>query len=284
MNQLVADSGAITGLQGIVGSVSEEMSTFKDAFSGPSDLASTQGTIGFPVQNAYGGAMSARDGALGATQVAAGRMAELLGMASQAYARGDTAAGEQLKAQADALGGGSAPASAAGGGSDASEAASSGAGGAGQMVGQFSQMAGQMAQSITQPLQGLTQAMTQVPQQVMQGVQGIVEAATQAAGDGGDAAATAAETGRAGAEDAVKAADQQDGKPDSQHDGRDDKKDDAEPREHDRDRTSPGEAGTAAERGYEQLGNRASAGAAAEDGFGVGPVPTQVHNINPRRQ
>ncbi|CRZ18179.1 type VII secretion target [Mycolicibacterium neworleansense] len=272
MNQLVANTGAITGLQGIVDGVSGDINSFKNSFSGPTDLASSHGAIGFPMQNAFDGASSAREGALGATQVAAGRMAELLGKASQAYARGDTDAAERLKAQADALGGGSSPA-AAGGGAGASEAASSGAGGAGQMMGQFSQMAGQMAQSITQPLQGLTQAMTQVPQQVMQGVQGIVESATQAAGSGGEAASLAADAGGSGAEQAVKAADHQG--PADQHDDRDDKKDEARP--------GQGEDGAAADRHTEQLGNRASAGAAAEDGFGVGPVPTQVHNINPRR-
>lgn len=273
MNQLVANTGAITGLQGIVDGVSGDINSFKNSFSGPSDLASSHGAIGFPMQNAFNGASSAREGALGATQVAAGRMAELLGKASQAYARGDMDAAERLKAQADALGGGSSPAAAAGGGS---EAASAGAGGAGQMMGQFSQMAGQMAQSVTQPLQGLTQAMTQVPQQVMQGVQGIVESATQAAGSGGDAAAMAADAGGTGAEEAVKAADHQgpgdgagDG-PADQHDGRDGKKDDTEP-------------GAGADRDNERLGDRASAGVAAEDGYGVGPVPTQIHNITPRR-
>ncbi|MFV8162963.1 type VII secretion target [Mycobacterium sp. 134] len=289
MNQLVANTGAITGLQGIVDGVSGDINSFKSSFAGPTDLASSHGAIGFPMQNAFDGASSSREGALGATQVAAGKMAELLGKASQAYARGDTDAAERLKAQADALGGGKSSASAAGGGSGGSEAASSGAGGAGQMMGQFSQMAGQMAQSITQPLQGLSQAMTQVPQQVMQGVQGIVEAATQAAGGGGDAAAMAADAGGTGAEEAVKAADHQgpgDGTgsdPAGQHDGRDDKKDDAEPRNHDDDPHTPAEAGAGADRHTEQLGDRASAGVASEDGFGVGPVPTQVHNINPRR-
>ncbi|WP_077743047.1 hypothetical protein [Mycolicibacterium boenickei] len=88
-------------------------------------------------------------------------------------------------------------------------------------------------------------------------------------------------SGGAGAEEAVKAADHQGpggdgaGGPADQPDGRDDGKDDAQ----------RGEAGAAAaDRSYEQLGNRASAGATAEDGFGVGPVPTQIHNINPRRQ
>ncbi|MFV8050225.1 type VII secretion target [Mycobacterium sp. 48b] len=278
MNQLVANTGAITGLQGIVDGVSGDINSFKNSFSGPSDLASSHGAIGFPMQNAFDGASSAREGALGATQVAAGRMAELLGKASQAYARGDMDAAERLKAQADALGGGSgAPAAAAGGGSGA-EAASSGAGGAGQMMGQFSQMAGQMAQSVTQPLQGLTQAMTQVPQQVMQGVQGIVESATQAAGSGGEAASLAADAGGSGAEQAVKAADHQgpgddrgDG-PADQHDGRDDKKDDAEHRGRDGEPGGPAEAGAAADRSYEQLGSRSA-----------GPVPTQIHNINPRR-
>ncbi|WP_135457305.1 type VII secretion target [Mycobacterium sp. DL99] len=287
MNQFVADTAAITGLQGTVGSVSEDMNNFKNAFSGPSDLASSHGQIGFPFQNSHGGAQSSRAGALAATQFAASRMAELLGQASQAYARGDMESASRLKAQADQLEGAGSAASGAGGGADP---AGAGAGGAGQVLGQFGQMASQMAQSITQPLQGLTQAMTQAPQQVMQGVQGIVEAATQAAGGGGDAAATAADTGGAGAENAIKAADHQgpgDGagggpadQPDAKHDGRDD----AEPRKHDGDRAPVGEAGAAADRSYEQLGNRASAGAAAEDGYGVGTVPTQIHNINPRRQ
>lgn len=278
MNQLVAHTDAITGLQNIVGGVSEDINSFKSSFSGPSDLASSHGTIGFPMQNALDGASSARNGALGATQVAASRMSELLGKASQAYARGDLDAAERLKAQADALGGGK---SAAGGGAGGSEAASSGAGGAGQVMGQFSQMPGQMMQSVTQPLQGLAQAVTQVPQQAMQGVQGIVEAAMQAGGGGGEAALAA---GGTGAEEAVKAADHQgagDGRDDAQ-DG--EKKDDADHRKHEGERAPVAEAGTAAERSYEQLAGRAWAGATAEDGFGVGPVPTQVHNINPRRQ
>lgn len=252
MNQLVADTGAITGLQGIVDGVSGDINSFKSSFAGPSDLSSSHGAIGFPMQNAFTGASSAREGALGATQVAAGRMAELLGKASQAYARGDTAGGEQLKAQADALGGTSSSASSAGG-----------AGGAGQMMGQLGQMAGQMAQSITQPLQGLTQAMTQVPQQVMQGVQGIVEAATQAAGGGADAAAMMADTGGAGAEEAILAADVEGGEdgPDGDKDG-DGDKDDAE-----------------AEAGIQS----ASAGTTPESGHGAGQVPTQIHNVNPRR-
>ncbi|MGV0806171.1 type VII secretion target [Mycolicibacterium setense] len=228
MNQFIADTGALNGWQGIVDGVSGDVSSFKDSFAGPSDLASSHGAIGFPMQNAFDGASSSRAGALGATQVAAGRMAELLGQASQAYQSGDVAAGDRLRAQADALEGAGSPASASGG----SDPVSSASGGAGQMVGQFSQLAGQMAQSITQPLQGLTQAMTQVPQQVMQGVQGIVESATQAAGGGGDAAAMAADASGAGAE----------------KDG------------------------------------RTSAGAAAEDSYNVGMVPTQIHNINPRRQ
>lgn len=281
MNQLVANTGAITGLQGIVGGVSEDISSFKNSFAGPSDLASSHGAIGFPMQNAFDGASSARDGALGATQVAAGRMSELLGKASQAYARGDMDAAERLKAQADALDGGKSSASAAGGGSGGSGDASSGAGGAGQMMGQFSQMAGQMMQSVTQPLQGLTQAMTQVPQQAMQGVQGIVEAAMQGAGGGGEAALAA---GGAGVEEAVKAADHQ-GAADGAGgpadppgaEGKHDATDDGE-------RAPVAEAGAAAERSYEQLANRASAGATAEDGFGVGPVPTQVNSINPRHQ
>jgi hypothetical protein len=142
------------------------------------------------------------------------------------------------------------------------------------MMGQFSQMAGQMMQSVTQPLQGLTQAMTQVPQQVMQGVQGIVEAATQAAGGGGDAAATAADVGGAGAEDAIKAnaADHH-----SPGDGKDDK--------HDGEPDRRAEAGAGAPgHNSEQLGDRASAGVRPEGGYGVGAVPTQVHNISPRRQ
>lgn len=288
MNQFVANTAAIANLQGVVGNVSDDMNNFKNAFSGPSDLASTQGPIGFPVQGPAAGAMSSRDSALGATQMAAGRMSDLLGQASKAYERGDLAAAERLKAQADALGGsgssgsggGSAPAS--GGGADAG----------GQMMGQFSQMAGQMMQSVTQPLQGLTQAMTQVPQQVMQGVQGIVEAATQAAGGGGDAAATAADVGGAGAEDAIKAnaaghtpGDGQgagsDGGPTDPRDGKDDKNDAAD-RKHDGEPDRRAEAGASALGYNEQLGNRASAG--VEDGYGVSTVPTQVHNINPRRQ
>ncbi|WP_454791434.1 type VII secretion target [Mycolicibacterium lutetiense] len=271
MNQFVANTGTINNLGGIVGSVSEDMTNFKNAFSGPSDLASSHGPIGSFVQGASSGAMSSRDSALGATQVAAGRMADLLGQASKAYERGDLAAAERLKAQADALGGASSAST--GGGATGAGAGSGGADGAGQMMGQFSQMAGQMMQSVTQPLQGLTQAMTQVPQQVMQGVQGIVEAATQAAGGGGDAAATAADVGGAGAEDAIKAnaADHH-----SPGDGKDDK--------HDGEPDRRAEAGAGAPGHSEQLGDRASAGVRPEGGYGVGAVPTQVHNISPRRQ
>lgn len=264
MNQLIANTGAITGLQGIVDGVSGDMSSFKNSFTGPSDLTSSHGAIGFPMQNAFNGAQSSRDGALGATQVAAGRMAELLGKASQAYASGDTDAAERLKAQADALDGGSSPASASASAGAGAEAASSGAGGAGQMLSQLGQMGGQMAQSITQPLQGLTQAMTQVPQQVMQGVQGIVESATQAAGGGGDAAALAADTGGG------------DGGPadpdDAKHDDRD----------ADNRRERPGEAGADADRRDEQLGDRAEAGIAPEHRPGAGPAPTRIGSINSR--
>jgi Excreted virulence factor EspC, type VII ESX diderm len=295
MNQFVANTGAMNGWQGIVDGVSGDVSNFKNAFSGPSDLASSHGAIGFPMQNAFDGAQSSRDSALGATQAAASRMAELLGQASQAYQRGDLAAAGRLKAQADQIEGASSPAS-AGGGANAAGAAG---GGAGQMMGQFSQMAGQMAQSITQPLQGITQAMTQVPQQVMQGVQGIVEAATQAAGGGGDAGAMAAhdgaDAGGAGAEHAVKAnavdpqgphdgsgggpADPQDAKHDDPQDG----KDDAAHPKHEGDRDRPAEAGANADRHNEQLGNRASAGVLPEDRHGFGTVPVQARTINPRQ-
>ncbi|MUL84975.1 MULTISPECIES: type VII secretion target [unclassified Mycolicibacterium] len=245
MNQFVANTGAMNGWQGIVDGVSGDVSNFKNSFSGPSDLASSHGAIGFPVQNAFDGAQSSRDGALGATQAAASRMADLLRQASQAYDRGDLAAAGRLKAQADQIEGASSPAS-AGGGANAAGAAG---GGAGQMMGQFSQMAGQMAQSITQPLQGITQAMTQVPQQVMQGVQSMVEAATQAAGGGGDASAMAAnagaDAGGAGAEHAVKADaaglhspnDGSDRGPADPHDAKHEDK-------HDGDRDRPAEAGT----------------------------------------
>ncbi|MGV0675430.1 type VII secretion target [Mycolicibacterium fortuitum] len=296
MNQFVADTGAISKLGSIVGNVSEDMNNFKNTFSGPSDLASSLGPIAFPALNAHGGAMSSRDSALGATQVAAGRMSELLGQASKAYERGDLAAAERLQAQADALGGSRSSGSGSGGGSaPAAGGGGGGADGAGQMMGQFSQMAGQMMQSVTQPLQGLTQAMTQVPQQVMQGVQGIVEAATQAAGGGGDAVATAADVGGTGAEDAIKAnaaghhspgdvqGNGSDGGPADPHDGKDDKKD-AEHRKHDGEPDTQAEVGASALGYNEQLGNRASAGVQSEDGYGVGPVPTQVHNISPRRQ
>ncbi|WP_166905854.1 type VII secretion target [Mycobacterium sp. DL440] len=294
MNQLVANTGAITGLQGVVGGVSEDMNNFKNAFSGPSDLASSHGPIGSFVQGAVGGANSSRDGALGATQQAAGRMADLLGQASKAYDRGDLNAAERLKAQADALSGSGSAASTGGGASGAG--AGGGADGAGQMMGQFSQMAGQMMQSVTQPLQGLSQAMTQVPQQVMQGVQGIVEAATQAAGGGGDAAATAADVGGMGADEAIKAnatghqgpgdgpGEGSDGGPSEPHDGKDDKKDDAEHRKHDGESDRRAEAGASALGHNEQLGDRASVGVRPEDGYGAGAVPTQVHNISPRRQ
>lgn len=249
MNQFIADVGALNGWQGMVDEVSGQVSSFKGSFAGPSDLASSHGAIGFPMQNAFDGASSARAGALGATQVAAGRMAQLLGEASQAYQRGDVAAGDRLRAQAEAIEGAGSPASARG----AADPASSASGGAGQMVGQFSQLAGQMAQSITQPLQGLTEAMTQVPQQVMQGVQGIVESATQAAGGGGDAAALAAD--HQGRDDAPGEgpADRDGGQGDGQ--GKDKDKDD-----------------------------RASAGAAATDSYDIGMAPTQIHHINPRRQ
>ncbi|MDH6197577.1 hypothetical protein M2272_004232 [Mycobacterium frederiksbergense] len=188
MNQFTADTGAMNGWQGIVDGVSGEVTTFKNGAPGASDLSNSHGAIGFPMQNAFDGAQSSREGALGATQAAASRMAELLGQASQAYQRGDMAAASSLKAQADQIEGAASPASAGGG-----SGAAGGAGGAAtQMMSQFGQMAGQMAQSITQPIQGMAQAMGQLPQQAMQGVQGIVEAATQAAGGGADAA-TAAE-------------------------------------------------------------------------------------------
>ncbi|MGV0811681.1 type VII secretion target [Mycolicibacterium boenickei] len=273
MNQFIADTGALTGWQGILDGVSGQVNSFKDSFAGPSDLRSSHGAIGYPLQNVVDGVLSSRDGALGATQVATGRMAELLGQASQAYARGDLEAGDRLKAQADQLEGAGAPATAGGGGADAASAAS---GGAGQMMGQFSQLAGQMAQSITQPLQGLAQ----VPQQVMQGVQGIVESAMQAAGGGADAAGTAADAG--GAEQTIKAADHRGpgegpGGPADQHEGKDDEKSEA-------DRDRPAGAGAAADGRAEQVGNRASAGVAPEDGFGVGPAPAQIRNINPKQQ
>ncbi|MFV8266837.1 type VII secretion target [Mycolicibacterium peregrinum] len=292
MNQFVADTAAISNLGGIVGNVSEDMNNFKNTFSGPSDLASSLGAIASPALNAHGGAMSSRDGALGATQVAAGRMSDLLGQASKAYERGDQVAAERLKAQADALGGSSAAATGGGAGGG-------GADGAGQMMGQFSQMAGQMMQSVTQPLQGLTQAVTQVPQQVMQGVQGIVEAATQAAGGGGDAVATAADVGGTGAEDAIKAnaaghqgpgdgqGDGSDGGPADPHDGKHDGKDDkneAEHRKHDGEPGRRAEAGASALGYNEQLGDRASAGVRPEDGYGVSTMPAQAHNISQRRQ
>ncbi|OMC32964.1 hypothetical protein A5740_12515 [Mycobacterium sp. GA-1841] len=289
MNQFIANTGAMTGWQGIVDGVSGEVNSFKSSFAGPSDLTSSHGPIGFPMQNAFSGAQSSREGALGATQAAASRMAELLGQASKAYERGDLAAASQLKAQADQIEGASSPASAGGGGS----AAAGGAGGAGQMMGQFSQMAGQMAQSITQPLQGLTQAMTQMPQQVMQGVQSIVESATQAAGSGGEAAGLAADVGAdaAGAEQAVKASDTHgsndagpnDGGP-SDPDGKPDDKD-AKDGKHVDEREHPNEteAGAGGGTATELLGNRASTGVTPEDRFGVGPVPAQFHNITGRR-
>ncbi|OMC01690.1 hypothetical protein A5733_02610 [Mycobacterium sp. NS-7484] len=286
MNQFIADTAAMGNWQGIVDGVSGDVSSFKNAFAGPSDLASSHGAIGFPMQNAFNGAQSSRDGALGATQVAASRMAELLGQASKAYERGDLAAAGRLKAQADQIEGAASPAAAGGGGGGAAGGAG-GAGSAGQMMGQFSQMAGQMAQSITQPLQGLTQAMTQMPQQVMQGVQSIVESATQAAGSGGEAAGLAADAGAdaagAGAEQAVKASDTHgpdDGGP-ADPDGKTDDKD----AKHGDERERPTEVGAGAGGGSatELLGNRASTGVTPEDRFGVGPVPTQAHNVTGRR-
>ncbi len=113
MNQFIADVGALNGWQGMVDEVSGQVSSFKGSFAGPSDLASSHGAIGFPMQNAFDGASSARAGALGATQVAAGRMAQLLGEASPAYQRGDVAAGDRLRAQAEAIEGAGSPASAA---------------------------------------------------------------------------------------------------------------------------------------------------------------------------
>lgn len=287
MNHFVADSEAITGLQGTVGSVSADLDNFKSAFSGPSDLAATLGPIAFPFHNAHGDAQSSRDAALGATQVATGRIAELLGQASQAYARGDTDAGDQLKAQADAVGDGHG----AGGGASA---AGAGAGGAGQMLGQLSQVAGQMGQSVTQPLQGLTQSMSQLPQQVMQGVQGIVETGSQAAG-GVDAAGPEHALNAAahhGPGDSAGAGDDKtpdDKTHDKDSDGKDSKDDHEDPdgKEHDAEdqkRDRPSEPDTRPGSQAEQLGTRATAGVTPQEGYGLGAVPTQIHHINPKRQ
>lgn len=281
MNQFIADTAAMGNWQGALGNVSDDINSFKNSFSGPSDLASSLGTIGSSFHNAHAGAQESRGTALGATQLAASRMSDLLGQASQAYQRGDLAAAGRLKAQADQIEGASAPASAGGG--------DAGAGGAGQMMGQFSQMAGQMMQSVTQPLQGLSQAFGQIPQQAMQGVQGFVEAATQAAGGGGDAAATAADVGGTGAEDTTKTADLQSGKdsgdggPADSPDAKDDKKD-AEHRKHHGEPDHRTEAGASALGYNDRLGSRASAGVRPEDGFGVPTLPAQAHTINPRRQ
>lgn len=189
MTQFKTDTGAMSGWQQRLGDVSTDAGNLLNGPPGVSGVQNSHGTIGHPMQSAFDAAQSARGSAVGATQGASTRIADLLRQAAQAYERGDTAAAGQLKARAEQLDGAGSPAA---GGSGAG-GAGGGSQAAGQMMSQFGQLAGQLGQSVTQPLQGLAQGLGQIPQQVFQGVQGIVDSATGAAGGAADAGAAAGE-------------------------------------------------------------------------------------------
>lgn len=217
MTQFKTHTGAMSGWQQQLGDVSSDASNLLNGAPGVSGVQNSHGTIGHPMQSAFDAAQSARGGAVGATQGASTKIADLLRQAAQAYDRGDMAAAGKLKAQADQMEGTGSPAAGSPGG-----AAGGGAGGgsqaATQMMSQFGQMAGQMAQSITQPIQGLTQSLGQIPQQVFQGVQGIVGSATEGAGGaGGGAAEAASQAAGAGAEAGAGHAPAGDGAPEEEY-------------------------------------------------------------------
>ncbi|MDV3124364.1 ESX-1 secretion-associated protein [Mycobacterium sp. 21AC1] len=190
MTQFTAHTGAMSGWQQQLGDVSTDASNLLNGAPGVSGVQNSHGTIGHPMQTAFDAAQSARGSAVGATQGASTKIADLLRQAAQAYDRGDMAAAGQLKAQADQMEGTGSPAAGSPGGG-----AGGGSQAATQMMSQFGQMAGQMAQSITQPIQGLTQSLGQIPQQVFQGVQGLVGSAAEGAGGMGGAEAAGAGAG-----------------------------------------------------------------------------------------
>ncbi|MGV9798238.1 type VII secretion target [Mycobacterium sp. NPDC003449] len=191
MTQFSAHLSAMDNWKQQLGDVSADVTNLIDGAPATSGVTSSHGAIGYPMQTSFDAARSARGGAMVATRAASSQISELLGRAAQAYERGDTAAADGLRAQAQQLEGGS-PASAG-----AAPAAGGGGQAAGQMLSQFGQMAGQMGQQVAQPLQAMSQGLGQIPQQVLQGVQGIVESATGAAGDAGVPDAVAESAGEA---------------------------------------------------------------------------------------
>lgn len=279
MNQFIANTGAMGTWQQQLGEVSSDVGSLLNGTPGLSDVLNSHGTIGFPMQTAFDAAHAARGGAMGATQAASSKIADLLRQAAQAYERGDMAAADDLKKRAQQMesAGGS---SAAGGAAAGGAAAAAGGGGqaAGQMMSQFGQMAGQMAQSITQPLQGMAQTLGQMPQQVFQGVQGIVQSATEGDGGGMDATATAAGVESAGVENAVKA-DATEGAGAGGGEGERAPVDAADRDAADKDADERDKTTDAV-----QVGARADIGVPAEDEPGVGAVSTQIPTITPRPQ
>lgn len=159
MNQFIANTGAMNNWQQQLGDVSADVANFISGAPGISGVLNSHGTIGHPMQTAFDAAQSARGGAMGATQVAASKISDLLRQAAQAYERGDMASADKLKARAAQI------ELAAG-----SPASAGGASSAGQMMGQFGQF-GQIAGQL---------------------VQGIVQTATQGAAGAGGGAAEAA--------------------------------------------------------------------------------------------
>ena len=168
MNQFIANTGAMNNWQQQLGDVSADVANFISGAPGISGVLNSHGTIGHPMQTAFDAAQSARGGAMGATQVAASKISDLLRQAAQAYERGDMASADKLNARAAQIeGAASSPASAGGPSTAAAGGQDGGASSAGQIMGQFGQIAGQL-------------------------VQGIVQTATQGAAGAGGGAAEAA--------------------------------------------------------------------------------------------
>lgn len=181
---LSVNTDGVRSLAEIHTAVAAGLGSVNNGAPGSAAVATSHGTIAAAVEAALSGALGSRTGSVTATQNSGARISELLAQAAMAYERGDQRGAEAIKAAADAIARGEAP---AGGGAPGAPAGSGGGvpgGGAdamGQMMGQLGQLGqlGQMGQQLGAPLAALAQPLQQLPQQVAQAVQQAAQSAAQ---------------------------------------------------------------------------------------------------------
>lgn len=184
---LSVDVGDVTSRSDVHDRVAAGLSQVAESAPDPTAMQTAYGTISAALTSALETSLPLRDNAIRFTRESSETIADLLRRAAEAYARGDEAAADRLRAAADIVAGpaatnsvdaalaGAEPIGIAGGypsdGAGTAAVATPAAGGsdmAGQLAGQVGQQVGQVVQGMAQAVQGLVQGLMQLPQQLAQ--------------------------------------------------------------------------------------------------------------------